>query len=55
MPHITVTLGGPEVSYNAKESLIENKSIDFVLVGEGEKVLLNFLTNENKNQKGVAF
>ena len=55
MPHITVTLGGPEVSYNAKKSLIENKCIDFVLVGEGERVLLNFLTNENKNQKGVAF
>ncbi|MGL5645061.1 DUF4080 domain-containing protein, partial [Cetobacterium sp.] len=55
MPHITITLGGPEVSYNAKESLIANKCIDFVLVGEGERVLLNFLTNENKNQKGVAF
>ena len=54
MPNITITLGGPEVSYNAKESLLENTSIDFILVGEGEKVILNFLTNENKNQKGVA-
>lgn len=55
MPDITITLGGPEVSYNAKESLIENRAIDFILVGEGEKVILNFLTNENKSQKGVAF
>ena len=54
MPNITITLGGPEVSYNAKESLLENNSIDFILVGEGEKVILNFLTNENKIQKGVA-
>ncbi|MDX8335429.1 B12-binding domain-containing radical SAM protein [Candidatus Cetobacterium colombiensis] len=55
MPNITITLGGPEVSYNAKESLIENKSIDYVLIGEGEKVLLNFLTNKDKNQRGVAY
>lgn len=48
MPSITITLGGPEVSYNAKESLMENSSIDFILVGEGEKVILNFLTNEEK-------
>ena len=54
MPNITITLGGPEVSYNAKESLLENTSIDFILVGEGEKVILNFLTNDDKNQKGVA-
>lgn len=54
MPSITITLGGPEVSYNAKESLMENSSIDFILVGEGEKVILNFLTNEDKIQRGVA-
>ncbi|MGL4628558.1 MAG: B12-binding domain-containing radical SAM protein [Cetobacterium sp.] len=53
-PNIVITLGGPEVSYNAEESLRENKAIDYVLVGEGEKVLHNFLTSENKMQRGVA-
>lgn len=55
MPKVKITLGGPEVSYNAKESLRENKSIDFVLVGEGEKVLLNFLTKPVNEVRGVAF
>ncbi|MGL4999326.1 MAG: B12-binding domain-containing radical SAM protein [Cetobacterium sp.] len=53
-PNITISLGGPEVSYNTEESLIENDSIDYILVGEGEKVLLNFLTKDKTLQKGVG-
>ncbi|MGL4425033.1 MAG: B12-binding domain-containing radical SAM protein [Cetobacterium sp.] len=54
-PDAKITLGGPEVTYNAEESLRENSSIDYILVGEGEKVLLNFLTKEKEKQRGVAF
>ncbi|MGL5949865.1 MAG: cobalamin-dependent protein, partial [Cetobacterium sp.] len=53
-PDVIITLGGPEVSYNAEESLLENRAIDYVLVGEGERVLYNFLTSEDKMQRGVA-
>ncbi|MGL4642303.1 MAG: B12-binding domain-containing radical SAM protein [Cetobacterium sp.] len=53
-PDVTITLGGPEVSYNAKESLLENGAIDYVLIGEGEKVLYNFLVENDKLQRGVA-
>lgn len=55
LPNTTITLGGPEVTYNAEDSLRENKSIDYVLVGEGEKVLLNFLTKPVKEIRGVAY
>lgn len=54
MPNVKITLGGPEVSYNAKESLLENDAIDFILVGEGERVILNFLTKDVKELRGVA-
>ncbi|MGL5797270.1 MAG: B12-binding domain-containing radical SAM protein [Cetobacterium sp.] len=54
-PDAKITLGGPEVTYNAEESLRENSSIDYVLIGEGEKVLLNFLTKKKEEQRGVAF
>ncbi|WP_297595864.1 B12-binding domain-containing radical SAM protein [uncultured Cetobacterium sp.] len=55
LPNVRITLGGPEVSYNAEESLRENSCIDFVLVGEGERVLLNFLTKSVAEVRGVAF
>ena len=37
LPGCTVILGGPEVSYNAKDVLKNNTFVDFVLSGEGEK------------------
>lgn len=46
-PKIIIVLGGPEVSYNAKE-ILQNKNIDFVCSGEGEKqfaLLLNAIKN----------
>lgn len=54
-PNLEIVLGGPEVTYNPKETLLQNKEIDFVLIGEGEKVLKNFLTKDRKNIKGVAY
>lgn len=54
MPNIIITLGGPEVTYNAQDTLFNNLAIDYILIGEGEKVLLNFLLNRNDKIKGVA-
>ena len=53
-PDIKISLGGPEVSFNAEQILTENPEINYILVGEGERVLLNFLTSSDKNIKGVA-
>lgn len=36
---IQIGLGGPEVSFNAKECLEENPMVDFVLCGEGEPAI----------------
>lgn len=40
---IKILLGGPEVSYNPKEILEENDYIDYIIFGEGELTLNEFL------------
>lgn len=55
LPNIKIVLGGPEVSYKWEKIMQENPQIDFLLIGEGEKVLLNFLTRDEKEVKGVVF
>lgn len=35
--NVKTVLGGPEVSYNAKNILLENPFVDYVISGEGEK------------------
>ena len=40
---IKILLGGPEVSYNTKEILTENRYIDYILSGEGEETFVSFL------------
>lgn len=35
-PHMTVVLGGPQVTYTAEEILRENPSVDIIVRGEGE-------------------
>jgi radical SAM superfamily enzyme YgiQ (UPF0313 family) len=47
-PKIFIVLGGPEASYEAREIMAENKSVDFIIMGEGEerfKKLLDVLEN----------
>lgn len=50
-----IYLGGPEVSYNPTEILEKNKEVDGILVGEGENVLLNLLTKNIKDVKGIYY
>lgn len=37
MPHITIILGGPEVSFSAEEIMEHNDAIDIIVMGEGEE------------------
>ncbi|MBQ6824574.1 MAG: DUF4080 domain-containing protein [Clostridia bacterium] len=51
-----IALGGPEVSYRAKEVLAENPSVDYVLSGEGEFAFPPFLQmlSEQRDPQEVA-
>lgn len=42
-PAIITVLGGPEVSYNGKELLEKEKNIDYIIKGEGEASMPDFL------------
>ncbi len=44
-PHCKIFLGGPEVSYDAENTLEQNGFIDYVLCGEGEGIICGFLKN----------
>ena len=50
-----IILGGPEVSYNPCEIMEENPEIDGIIIGEGEKILLNYLTKDIKDVKGIYY
>lgn len=43
LPDVIIVLGGPEVSYCAKDVLQNNTQIDYILAGEGEESLPAFL------------
>lgn len=43
VPTCAVILGGLQVSFDAKRLLKQNPSVDFVIRGEGEKVIFNFI------------
>lgn len=44
LPKVIIVLGGPEVSYCAKEVLQQNKAVDYILSGEGEESVPALLT-----------
>lgn len=43
-PNVPIYMGGPEVSYNAKEFLLQNHEVEGIMRGEGEKIFANFVT-----------
>lgn len=61
LPECIIILGGPEVSYTAKEVMKGNEAADFVLCGEGEEifpVLIDSIENcsqEYKKLSGIAY
>lgn len=48
---ILITLGGPEVSYNAQKILSENTFVDHIICGEGETKIAEFV--KNPPQRGI--
>lgn len=53
-PNVKIILGGPEVTYQSENILIENLSVDYVICGEGEETfpaLISFLENPNSEEK----
>lgn len=44
LPNVMIVLGGPEVSYRAKDVLQNHAQVDYILAGEGEESLPAFLT-----------
>lgn len=61
LPKCTIVLGGPEVSYNAADVLLQNPAVDFVLCGEGEEIFSSLQrsiiegNDEYKNLNGIAY
>ncbi len=55
LPNTKILLGGPEVSFDWKNIMEENLEIDGILIGEGEKVFLNFLTKESDKVMGLVY
>ena len=41
-PNVPIYMGGPEVSYNAKEFLLQNNEVEGIMRGEGEKIFVKF-------------
>jgi anaerobic magnesium-protoporphyrin IX monomethyl ester cyclase len=59
-PNISVIIGGVFPTYHWEEILKKNPSIDFVVCGEGEKIIVDLITAINQNQslenvKGIAY
>ncbi|WP_312907164.1 B12-binding domain-containing radical SAM protein [Tissierella praeacuta] len=42
-PKLKIVLGGPEVSFDGKKILEDNKFIDFIIYGEGEETFREFI------------
>lgn len=55
LPNVEIALGGPEVSYDWKKIMEETPEIDYIFVGEGEKVVLNFFTKPKEEVRGLVY
>lgn len=49
-PNIKILFGGPEVSYEIKDTMQNNSLIDFIIFGEGEISFKEFLTVINEGE-----
>ncbi len=53
LPNTKIWLGGPEVSYDGKEYLESNLSVDGIMVGEGEETFLELLDYYVKGDRAL--
>ena len=49
-PHITVLLGGPEVSFECESFMHENQEVDYIIAGEGENAFSSFIDYLNSKK-----
>lgn len=59
-PELKILLGGPEVSFDIENIMKDNKSIDFIIYGEGEETFRDFIINSLNNKgywdiRGLAY
>lgn len=55
-PDCVILLGGPEVSYDAQDLMRKNEFIDFILCGEGEISIKNFVLGKDyKDIDGLVY
>ena len=59
-PDTVIILGGPEVSFNARQLLAENEAVDIIVRGEGEYCLNKVLEHLSSNRaltaiKGISY
>ena len=47
-PEITIVVGGPHPTIMPRDTLIENREIDFAVIGEGEVIFLNLVNALDK-------
>lgn len=52
-PNCKIGLGGPEVSYDSKKVMAENREIDFIVKGEGERGVLKMFSQKMENICGI--
>ncbi|WP_378956608.1 B12-binding domain-containing radical SAM protein [Pelosinus sp. sgz500959] len=50
LPHVTIVLGGPEVSYDPAELMSQHDCVDYIVQGEGEETLQALLKALKSNQ-----
>lgn len=54
--NVLILLGGPEVSYNCEEVLKNYIFVDYIISGEGEEAIVNFLSGKDiKTIEGLSF
>lgn len=53
MPAVRIVVGGPEVSYTAREVLTDHPQIDYVMQGEGEEIWPAFITELDAGRDGT--
>jgi anaerobic magnesium-protoporphyrin IX monomethyl ester cyclase len=59
-PNVKFVVGGPEVSFEVEEFLLEHQEVDALVIGEGEKTFLELLTtweggNDLSHVSGIAW
>jgi radical SAM superfamily enzyme YgiQ (UPF0313 family) len=50
-PNVKIVIGGPSCSIEEERCMFEKQFIDFIIIGEGEKTLLELIRKLNKKEK----